>query len=104
MARFVKKPVVVEAIQFTQSMAEGHEPLPEAVSMWRRSLGPDGHFPEYANDGKYLVNYSTQHKHSIRTLEGDMDVQIGDWIIRGVAGELYPCKPHIFEQTYEATP
>jgi hypothetical protein len=38
----------------------------------------------------------------IATLEGVMRAEIGDWIIRGVAGELYPCKPDIFEKTYEA--
>ena len=37
----------------------------------------------------------------ITTLEGVMDIQWDDWIIRGVQGELYPCKPDIFEQTYE---
>ena len=37
----------------------------------------------------------------IRTLEGDMRVSYGDWIIRGVRGEFYPCKPDIFEATYE---
>ena len=38
---------------------------------------------------------------SIRTLEGTMTASPGDWIIRGVSGEFYPCKPDIFEQTYE---
>lgn len=37
----------------------------------------------------------------IRTLEGDMRAQLGDWLIRGVRGELYPCKPDIFAATYE---
>lgn len=37
----------------------------------------------------------------IRTLEGDMRANYGDWIIRGVAGEFYPCKPGIFDQTYD---
>lgn len=40
----------------------------------------------------------------IRTLEGDMLVSNGDWIIRGINGELYPCKPDIFEKTYEPVP
>lgn len=38
----------------------------------------------------------------IPTLEGSMEARIGDWIIRGVAGEFYPCKPDIFHATYEA--
>ena len=37
----------------------------------------------------------------IHTLEGDMRVSSGDWIIRGVQGEFYPCKPDIFKATYE---
>lgn len=37
----------------------------------------------------------------IRTLEGDMKASLGDWIIRGVQGEFYPCKPDIFAQTYD---
>ena len=38
---------------------------------------------------------------TIETLEGSMTAQVGDWIIRGVKGEFYPCKPDIFEATYE---
>lgn len=41
-------------------------------------------------------------KLTIKTLEGDMNVSIGDYIIKGVKGEFYPCKPDIFEMTYEA--
>ena len=37
----------------------------------------------------------------IETLEGDMKCSIGDWIIKGVNGEFYPCKPDIFEKTYD---
>ncbi len=40
----------------------------------------------------------------IHTLEGPMHVSDGDWIIKGIAGEFYPCKPDIFEATYEAVP
>jgi len=98
---FRKKPVVISAVQFTKTMAEGHAPLPEGVVFTARSLAATGHFPEYANDGKYLTNYSTCHSHHIETLEGRMNVEIGDWVITGVKGERYPCKPDIFEQTYE---
>lgn len=41
------------------------------------------------------------HPIVIETLEGDVTAQVGDWIIRGVQGELYPCKPDIFAATYE---
>jgi hypothetical protein len=44
---------------------------------------------------------ATADELTIKTLEGELHVSIGDWIIRGVNGELYPCKPDIFEKTYE---
>jgi hypothetical protein len=45
--------------------------------------------------------YQTDKTMIIHTLEGDMVASIGDYVITGVAGEQYPCKPDIFEQTYE---
>ena len=45
--------------------------------------------------------YQTQEEMDIPTLEGVMHADIGDWIITGVKGEQYPCKPDVFEQTYE---
>ena len=45
--------------------------------------------------------YQIDHEEIIRTLEGDMKASPGDWIITGVNGEKYPCKPDIFEKTYE---
>ena len=69
--KFRKKPLVIEA---TQWFKDGDHP---AVEKW--------------NDGEYRI----------RTLEGAHIVTIGDWIITGVKGEHYPCKPDIFEATYE---
>ena len=92
--------VVIEAVQFTRDMAEGREPLPAGVKMCRRELSPSGHFSE--SMVAYWPNYEGYHKHVIETIEGNMDVQIGDWIITGVKGEKYPCKPDIFVATYEA--
>ena len=45
--------------------------------------------------------YQTDKDLDIETLEGTMHANIGDWIITGVNGEQYPCKPDIFEKTYE---
>ena len=87
MARFRKKPVEIEAFQFTIPM--GDNPPGWLLNALRdqtivfRAVG----------SGSYLT---------IGTLEGDMRADQGDWIIRGVKGELYPCKPDIFEATYEA--
>ncbi|GAA4718430.1 hypothetical protein [Brevibacillus fulvus] len=59
------------------------------------------------NAGKYrkkpvtIEAYQTTSEVTIQTLEGLMKAEPGDWIITGVAGEQYPCKPEIFERTYE---
>lgn len=45
--------------------------------------------------------YQTDEEVLIETLEGTMKADKGDWIIRGVKGELYPCKPDVFKMTYE---
>ncbi|WP_346893545.1 hypothetical protein [Clostridium sp. UBA871] len=45
--------------------------------------------------------YQTDKEIIIHTLEGDMKAEVGDWIIKGVNGELYPCKPDIFKKTYD---
>lgn len=48
--------------------------------------------------------YQTDREMNIETLEGVMHAEPGDWIITGVNGERYPCKPDIFEKTYESVP
>ena len=82
--KFRKKPVVIEAIQFQQptSVCEAPAWLTEAVTR-----------------GDFLVVDGVAR---IATLEGVMTAQPGDWVIRGVKGEIYPCKPDIFAATYEA--
>lgn len=73
MSKFRKKPVVIEAREFT-----GFN-WPE-LDEW---IGQNQVYPQ------------------IKTLEGIHHVSVGDWVIKGVKGEFYPCKPDIFEQTYE---
>jgi hypothetical protein len=51
-------------------------------------------YPKYSYESDFFYM-------EVSTLEGKMLVSLGDWIIRGVNGELYPCKPDIFEKTYE---
>lgn len=82
--KFRKKPVVIDAFVWTGGPDQTEDPewVVEALK-----LG--------------LVDF-TSDTMSIRTLEGTMTAQVGDWIIRGVKGEMYPCKPDIFEATYEA--
>ncbi len=81
--KYRKKPVVIEAVKL-----EDLE-IYTLVSIQKLfGLGKD--IFEFKEDG--LV---------IKTLEGNMKASIGDWIIKGVQGEFYPCKPDIFEKTYE---
>lgn len=87
MAKFRKRPIVIEAEQYTGpgevSRYNTPPPAPAGVT-WIR-LGSDmAQFPV------------------VKTLEGEMHVSPGDWIITGVQGERYPCKPDIFAATYEA--
>lgn len=83
MSRFRKKPVVIDAWKFDGTFKSA---LPLI------KLGaPDVHFAGAEHDGVLQID----------TLEGQMTASAGDWIIRGVKGELYPCKPDIFAATYE---
>lgn len=75
--KFRKKPVVIEARRYTRIGAEA-----ESIAWWCHGEQND-------------------HGCLIATLEGTMLAEYGDWIIKGVAGEFYPCKPDIFEKTYE---
>lgn len=76
--KFRKKPVVIEAVQW-----DGENPK-ECM--------------KFVNSGAADVEGDTI---LIATLEGTMKASKGDWIIKGVNGEFYPCKPDIFEKTYE---
>ena len=93
--KFRKKPVEIEAFQMTRDRAD---PLtvkwPEWLLMaW--DLPPDV-------PGSLQISDLAGEEFEIFTLEGIHLVSWGDWIIRGVEGELYPCKPEIFAATYEA--
>lgn len=76
--KFRKKPVIIEAIQFNGLNYN------EVMAFCHPLLIKTGH------------NYLT-----IPTLEGNFQACISDWIIKGIVGECYPCKNHIFEATYE---
>lgn len=111
MAKYRKKPVVIEANQWFKN---GDHPEDNATEMFDY---PDGQKPRAIKEGEIVRHYrhpdtpgnyqcdtcgNKMHGHGwIETLEGGHIVCPGDWIITGVAGERYPCKPDIFEQTYE---
>lgn len=79
-----KKPVVIDAIQFVDTS--------ECLSELSQ-FGLDPVRVDYADPNRPILK--------IQTLEGTMEAQPNDFIIRGVNGEFYPCKPDIFEKTYE---
>ena len=88
MSKYRKKPVVVEAMQFTGSSTSVN-----LVESWMSSgVEPSPSFMSTQDLGRVI---------NIETLEGIMEATMGDWIIKGVNGEFYPCKPDIFAATYE---
>lgn len=83
--KYRKKPVVIEAIQFYPTM-----PIYEISNLFG---GLDAKDRTFEKKGDVLI---------IKTLEGNMVCRAGDWIIKGVKGEFYPCKSEIFDLTYES--
>ena len=92
--KYRKKPVVIDAVQWTG------DNLADIIHF------TDGRHPETKSNyagmkWEQYVDLVRNDGLKIFTLEGTMDASIGDWIIRGVRGEFYPCKPEIFDATYE---
>ena len=85
MPKFRKRPVVIDAVQWIPNSKPGDMP------QWFWDFF--GLHPQHLNEENNSL--------SIPTLEGVMVANPGDWIIKGIKGELYPCKPDIFEMTYE---
>ncbi|VUZ28524.1 Uncharacterised protein [Acetobacterium wieringae] len=86
MAKFRKKPVVIEAVRW------------EGQYFFTNNNENDSLLIEGFNTSKISLD-ATDLK--VKTLEGTMTANLGDYIIKGVQGEFYPCKPDIFEATYE---
>lgn len=81
--KFRKKPAVIEAVQWTgKNRSEIYEFTDGCVGDLLGIHGPTGEI-------------------IVSTLEGDMKASKGDWIIKGIQGEFYPCKPDIFEDSYD---
>lgn len=90
--QFRKKPVVIEAVQYTEEIRDAYlfdnVPLPAGVYIPAHTTHPPSRTVRWAPA-------------FIDTLEGRMEVSIDDWVITGVKGERYACKPDIFAATYE---
>jgi hypothetical protein len=80
--KYRKRPIVIDAIQWTGDNIN---------QIWGAFGATDLYGPTEKNPTWIIIG----------TLEGEMRADLGDWIIRGVKGELYPCKPDIFDATYE---
>lgn len=88
--KFRKKPTVIEAHEMTEEQFNDHTEWPQWLKdAWEKV------YPEECTFYK-----GEDEKYYICTLEGMHEVSIGDFIIQGVEGELYPCKPNIFHKTY----
>lgn len=85
MARYRKRQVVVDAIKYERE---------------RNIFDVQNFFGE--KNGDVFFYNPDDNEYYIKTLEGNMKLSTGDYIIKGVKGEFYPCKPDVFEQTYEA--
>lgn len=90
MSKFRKKPVVIEAMHW-HGPAQNYEVM---------QFCGDSFGCEWSNPDESGTNQECRAW--INTLEGPLNLTAGDWIIKGIKGEFYPCKPDIFEATYEA--
>jgi hypothetical protein len=83
--KYRKRPLIIDAIKFSISDISTHEHINFGI-------------PKEAND---FTSHPLDNKYWIQTLEGLLFVSEGDYIITGIKGEVYPCKPDIFEASYE---
>ena len=91
--KFRKKPVEIEAFQMTEERRRDNSEWPEWLhAAWQK---------DRLENGALFCREGGGDELSIMTLEGEHAVTWDDWIIQGIQGELYPCKPDIFEATYD---
>lgn len=94
--RFRKKPVVIEAVRIGANPGSGDvSACFTERPAWLTAAVEDGTVRNAEGQDDGVI---------VRTLEGELHGRPGDWLIRGTAGELYPCKPEIFAATYETAP
>ena len=94
MAKFRKRPVVIEALTFDEFTEQGKRLAENLVDGKPWSFKFNGHVVTNETDDHYIIN----------TLEGNMDFKREDMLIIGIEGEIYPCKIGVFNKTYEPYP
>ena len=99
--KFRKKRIIVEAFQMTKARMDDNADWPEWVrAAWDLGFNRvGGLYAELNNPSSPRAPHERVKAH---TLEGNMEVSVDDWLIRGAENEIYPCKPRIFAKTYEA--
>lgn len=94
--RFRKRPVEIEAVQLRWSTwSELGDFMPNVISTANPARGVETYSDTCGEQGPQYIEIT------IPTLEGNMIAKHGDWIIKGISGEFYPCKNSIFVQTYD---
>lgn len=100
MSKYRKKPIVIEAFQMTKERRLDNSEWPEWLNeAWQLPVKAKGSMFSSADGCSDGTKYTSLF---INTLEELFKIQWNDWIIRGIQGEIYPCKPDIFEATYES--
>ncbi|MHC5253209.1 hypothetical protein ACYRFS_02320 [Listeria kieliensis] len=95
--KYRKKPVEIEAFRLGEEYPDWFADAVtsnKVITKFEKENKPIEHYSPFDDMSNYIVAY-------IHTLEGVMKAENGDYIIKGVKGEIYPCKPDIFKQTYE---
>jgi hypothetical protein len=87
MKQYRKRPLIIEAAQWNGETLDGQH---------ARTVLGDEYYYGCCNEDGMLFDLM------VKTLEGVMTCEVGDWLIKGIKGEFYPCKPDIFAETYEA--
>lgn len=102
MNKYIKKPIVIEAVQWKGTPNGDYKSVIETYNFLTGENIKGG--SEAKQEGKnFRIDYDKTNTPIliIKTLEGEMKADINDWIIKGINNEFYPCKPDIFEKTYK---
>jgi len=103
MGKYRKKPIVIEAFKWTGGHDQTEDPewIVECLKSGRVSVCKETETLEYYDGSADPVSHVVGVWLEIETLEGTTRADQGDYIIKGIKGEIYPCKPDIFEASYE---